>query len=51
MEWEIGLHGIIINFSDPYNGARLNATYLPEVAQEQGWTKLEALQSLVRKVR
>lgn len=25
------------------------ATYLPEVAREQGWTKLQAIDSLLRK--
>lgn len=32
-----------------HNGRRLGATYLPDVAKEQGWTKEEALVSLMRK--
>lgn len=49
LDWEVGKHGIIIEFPDPdYNGRR-SATYLPEVAAHEGWTKLEAIDSLMRK--
>jgi len=47
-DWEIGTHGIIIDFAD-HKGNKLNATYLPEVAVEQEWTKLETLKSLIKK--
>lgn len=47
MDWTIGTHGIRISFN--YRGRRLGATYLPDVALEQGWTKEEALVSLMRK--
>ncbi|KAL7938861.1 AMMECR1 domain-containing protein [Trichoderma chlorosporum] len=46
-DWEIGTHGIRISFLD--RGRRYGATYLPDVALEQGWTKDEALFSLIRK--
>ncbi|KAL9647228.1 hypothetical protein ABK040_012580 [Willaertia magna] len=46
-DWEIGLHGIRIQFF--MNGRFYSATYLPEVAAEQGWSKEEALNSLIRK--
>lgn len=46
-DWEIGLHGIRLSFCD--NGRRYGSTYLADVASEQGWTKDEALFSLVRK--
>lgn len=46
MDWQIGVHGIRIEF---YNGGRRSATYLPEVAPEQGWNKLETIDSLLRK--
>ena len=46
-DWEVGKHGIIINFNA--NCMRYSATYLPHVASEQGWTKREAIDSLVRK--
>jgi AMMECR1 domain-containing protein len=47
MNWEIGTHGLRISFV--YRGKRLGATYLPDVAKEQGWTKEETLISLMRK--
>lgn len=47
MDWEIGKHGIRISFS--HNGRRYGSTYLPDVAREQGWTKTEAMVSLMRK--
>ncbi|KNC98390.1 uncharacterized protein SPPG_06096 [Spizellomyces punctatus DAOM BR117] len=48
LDWEIGTHGIWIEFRTD-SGSRRSATYLPEVAAEQGWTKLEAIDSLLRK--
>ncbi|KAJ3176350.1 AMME chromosomal region protein 1-like [Irineochytrium annulatum] len=48
LDWEIGIHGIRIEFKD-HNGRRKTATYLPEIALEQGWTKDEAIDSLLRK--
>ncbi len=47
MDWELGKHGIRISFYN--NGRRYGATYLPDVATEQGWTKEETLVSLMRK--
>jgi len=47
MNWTIGKHGLRISFS--YHGRKYGATYLPDVAKEQGWTKEEALVSLMRK--
>ncbi|KAK9282694.1 hypothetical protein L1049_010914 [Liquidambar formosana] len=48
-DWEIGKHGIIIEFTDPDYNTRRSATYLPEVAAHEGWTKIEAIDSLMRK--
>ncbi|PKC16031.1 hypothetical protein RhiirA5_370160 [Rhizophagus irregularis] len=48
LDWEIGVHGIWIEFVDDHNRRR-TATYLPEVTEEQGWTKEEAIDSLLRK--
>lgn len=48
LDWEIGKHGMIIEFTGPDNTRRVG-TYLPEVAAEQGWTKTEAIDSLMRK--
>ena len=47
MDWEIGKHGIRLSFYD--NGRRYGSTYLPDVIRDQGWTKTEALVSLMRK--
>lgn len=44
---QIGIHGIQIEFS--IGGRTKTATYLPEVAAEQGWTKIQAIDSLLRK--
>ncbi|XP_014514433.1 uncharacterized protein At2g38710 [Vigna radiata var. radiata] len=49
LDWEIEKHGIIIEFSDPVYSTRRSATYLPEVAANEGWTKVEAIDSLIRK--
>lgn len=47
MDWTLGVHGIRISFV--YHGRRYGATYLPDVATEQGWTKEETIVSLMRK--
>jgi AMMECR1 domain-containing protein len=39
----VGVHGIVLQHSE------YSATYLPEVAREQAWTKRETLQSLATK--
>ncbi|KAM0934516.1 putative AMMECR1 domain-containing protein [Dioscorea sansibarensis] len=49
LDWEVGKHGLIIEFTDPDYNARRSATYLPEVAAHEGWTKMEAIDSLMRK--
>ncbi|CAD5174606.1 unnamed protein product [Musa acuminata subsp. malaccensis] len=50
LDWEVGKHGLIIEFTDPDYNTRRSATYLPEVAaHEAGWTKLETIDSLMRK--
>ncbi|KAI8605313.1 ammecr1 protein [Dissophora ornata] len=48
LDWEIGVHGIWIEFRDN-NGRKKTATYLPEVAKEQGWTKKKTIDSLLKK--
>jgi uncharacterized protein (TIGR00296 family) len=47
-DWEIGVHGIRIEFVNE-KGQKRSATYLPEVADEQGWDHIEAIDSLLRK--
>ena len=46
-DWEVGTHGILIHFT--VQGKAFSATYLPEVAPEQGWTHQETVASLIRK--
>jgi AMMECR1 domain-containing protein len=38
-----------LRISFTYHGRRHGATYLPDVAREQGWTKEETIISLMRK--
>jgi uncharacterized protein (TIGR00296 family) len=47
MDWELGVHGLKVSFY--HHHKRYGATYLPDVAVEQGWTKEETLLSLMRK--
>ncbi|KAJ7970592.1 AMMECR1 family [Quillaja saponaria] len=49
LDWEVGKHGVIIEFTDPDYNTRRSATYLPDVAANEGWTKIEAIDSLMRK--
>lgn len=48
LDWEVGKHGIRIEFSNEKNH-RKTATYLPEVAVEQGWDKIQTIDSLLHK--
>jgi len=56
LDWEVGVHGIIIRFyaSDADakmlgRGMEYSATFLPEVAEQQGWDQYKTVKSLVRK--
>jgi len=48
-DWTVGTHGITIEFVCPVKNKTYSATYLPEVAEEQGWTKHKTLTELVAK--
>lgn len=48
MDWEVGVHGIRIEFLNE-KGHKKTATYLPEVAIEQGWDIMKTIDSLLRK--
>lgn len=48
LDWEIGTHGIRIEFTNE-KGHRKSATYLPEVSVEQGWDRVQTIDSLLRK--
>lgn len=47
MDWQIGVHGIRIKFH--YNNKARSATFLPDVAVEQGWDKETTLKYLIVK--
>ncbi|RMJ24076.1 AMMECR1 family [Aspergillus sp. HF37] len=47
MDWVLGTHGLRISFI--HRGRRYGATYLPDVPAEQGWSKEETVESLMRK--
>ena len=42
-DWEIGVHGLRLKYLD------FKSTYLPQVAREQGWSRMETLKSLLKK--
>lgn len=46
-DWTVGVHGITIVFW--YDERRYSATYLPEVAAEQGWNRATTISSLIQK--
>ena len=48
LDWTIGLHGIRIEFLNE-KGSRRTATYLPNVAPEQGWDHIQTIDSLLHK--
>jgi uncharacterized protein (TIGR00296 family) len=48
-DWEIGIHGIQIEFDDHLAKCRRRATYLPEVCADQGWSHAQCIESLYRK--
>ncbi|KAJ2237018.1 hypothetical protein H4R99_001232 [Coemansia sp. RSA 1722] len=48
MDWEVGKHGVWIEFRGN-RGERRTATFLPQIASEQGWSKTETIDHLLRK--
>ena len=49
-DWEVGVHGISIRFRLGKNAyEEFSATFLPEVASEQGWDVRETMRHLIRK--
>lgn len=47
--WQIGTHGIELQFKDPRTSARRSATFLPEVMSEQHWDIKETFINLISK--
>lgn len=48
-DWTVGKHGIMIKFYAHETGKYYNATYLPEVASQQGWDITKTVASLIQK--
>ena len=49
LDWEVGKHGIEIEFRDQNGKGPYRGTYLPHVASEQGWNQRDTLDSLLQK--
>jgi len=49
LDWEIGVHGLTIEFDDDDARRKRSATYLPDIAKQEGWSKHETIDSLIRK--
>lgn len=48
-DWTVGVHGITIEYTDPSSKKKYSATYLPEVAKEQGWNHDTTIEQLLQK--
>ncbi|CRL03992.1 CLUMA_CG017111, isoform A [Clunio marinus] len=48
LDWTLGVHGIRIEFVNE-RGSKRSATFLPNVATEQGWDQIQTIDSLLRK--
>lgn len=48
-DWQVGVHGLIISFTDPETLQPRTATFLPEVAEAEGWSVSQTIDVLVRK--
>ncbi|XP_046146049.1 AMMECR1-like protein isoform X3 [Osmia lignaria lignaria] len=48
LDWVVGVHGIRIEFHNE-KGNKRTATYLPDVAIEQGWNQIQTIDSLLHK--
>ena len=49
LAWEVGKHGIEIEFTAPSGSRTYSGTFLPEVAAEEKWDQKTTLEYLIRK--
>lgn len=49
LQWEVGKHGIEIEFKAPHGSREYSGTFLPEVAEEEGWDQRTTLEYLIQK--
>ena len=47
LNFEIGKHGVSLDFT--HKGKEYSSTFLPEVAQEEGWNQLDTINELLEK--
>ncbi|GAB4815132.1 hypothetical protein N2152v2_002178 [Parachlorella kessleri] len=48
-DWDVGTHGLLLEFRDPLTRQRRTATFLPEVALHQHWDRQQTLEHLIHK--
>ncbi len=49
LDWTIGQHGLIVEFADPGDLCKRNATFLPEIAEQEGWSQQHTIDALISK--
>lgn len=49
LDWTIGQHGLIIEFTDPAAACKWTATFLPEIAEQEGWSQQRTIDNLISK--
>jgi len=47
LDWEVGVHGLEIKFT--HKRQEYEATFLPEVAEEEGWDQADTIIELIEK--
>lgn len=48
-DWQVGVHGLIISFRDPDTAEKRTGTFLPEIAEAEGWDTKTTIDSLISK--
>ena len=48
-DWQVGLHGLVVEFVHPASLTSSTATFLPDVARHERWGKRQTVDSLIRK--
>lgn len=49
LDWKVGQHGLIIEFTDPLVACKRTATFLPEIPAQEGWSQQQTIDSLILK--
>lgn len=48
-DWQVGVHGLIISFKDPDTAETRTGTFLPEIAEAEGWDAKATVDALISK--